>query len=68
MASKPASTVGKGSASTASTAPAKPNEGAKAAKKTSSKPAGEGTDEKKKRRKVIVRLFSMIFSSASPLK
>jgi histone H2B len=58
MAPKPASTAGKAPASTASKAPAKPTEGAKAAKKTSSKPAGEGSDEKKKRRKVRKETYS----------
>jgi len=58
MAPKPASTAGKAPASTASKAPAKPTEGAKAAKKTSSKPAGEASDEKKKRRKVRKETYS----------
>jgi len=58
MAPKPASTAGKAPASTASNAPAKPTEGAKAAKKTSSKPAGEASDEKKKRRKVRKETYS----------
>jgi len=59
MAPKPASTAGKAPASTASKAPAKPTEGAKGAKKTSSKPAAEsGGDEKKKRRKVRKETYS----------
>jgi histone H2B len=58
MAPKPASTAGKAPASTASKAPAKPTEGAKAAKKTSSKPTGEASDEKKKRRKVRKETYS----------
>jgi len=58
MAPKPASTAGKAPASTASKAPAKPTEGAKAAKKTASKPAGEATEEKKKRRKVRKETYS----------
>jgi len=58
MAPKPASTAGKAPASTASKAPAKPSEGSKAAKKTSSKPAGEGGEEKKKRRKVRKETYS----------
>ena len=58
MAPKPASTAGKAPASTASKAPAKPAEGAKSAKKTSSKPAAEHTEEKKKRRKVRKETYS----------
>jgi len=58
MAPKPASTAGKAPASTASKAPAKPTEGAKGAKKTSSKPAAEPSDEKKKRRKVRKETYS----------
>jgi len=59
MAPKPASTAGKAPASTASKAPAKPTEGAKGAKKTSSKPTAEsGGDEKKKRRKVRKETYS----------
>jgi len=59
MAPKPASTAGKAPASTASKAPAKPAEGAKSAKKTSSKPAAEPSgDEKKKRRKVRKETYS----------
>ena len=45
-------------ASTASKAPTKPTEGAKSAKKTSSKPAAEPSDEKKKRRKVYKETYS----------
>lgn len=58
MAPKPASTAGKAPASTASKAPAKSTEGAKAAKKTSSKPAGDGGEEKKKRRKLRKETYS----------
>jgi len=50
--------LAKAPASTASKAPAKSTEGAKAAKKTSSKPAGEETGEKKKRRKVRKETYS----------
>ena len=59
MAPKPASTAGKAPASTASKALAKPTEGSKAAKKTSSfKAAGEGGEEKKKRRKLHKETYS----------
>ncbi|KAH7928624.1 histone-fold-containing protein [Leucogyrophana mollusca] len=60
MAPKPASTGGKAPASgTASKAPAKTTEGAKAAKKTSkAASSGAGGDEKKKRRKVRKETYS----------
>ncbi|KAI0045007.1 histone-fold-containing protein [Auriscalpium vulgare] len=59
MAPKPASTAGKAPASTASKAPAKTtSDGSKAAKKTSTKAAGEGGEDKKKRRKVRKETYS----------
>jgi len=58
MAPKPASTAGKAPASTASKAPAKADSGAKAAKKTATKPQAPAEGEKKKRRKVRKETYS----------